>query len=1126
MASSSSSSSESNSQYSCPQRKYRYDVFLSFRGKDTRRNFTSHLYERLDNRGIFAFLDDKRLENGDSLSKELVKAIKESQVVVIIFSKNYATSRWCLNEVVKIMECKEENGQLVIPVFYDVDPSDVRKQTKSFAEAFAKHELRYKDDVEGMQKVQRWRTALSEAADLKGYDIRERIESECIGELVNEISPKLCETSLSYLTDVVGIDAHLKKVNSLLEMKIDDVRIVWIWGMGGVGKTTIARAIFDILSSKFDGACFLPDNKENKYEIHSLQSILLSKLVGEKENCVHDKEDGRHLMARRLRLKKVLVVLDNIDHEDQLDYLAGDLGWFGNGSRIIATTRDKHFIRKNDAVYPVTTLLEHDAVQLFNQYAFKNEVPDKCFEEITLEVVSHAEGLPLALKVWGSSLHKKDIHVWRSAVDRIKRNSSSKVVENLKVSYDGLEREDQEIFLDIACFLRGRKQTEIKQILESCDFGADDGLRVLIDKSLVFISEDDMIQMHDLIQEMGKYIVTMQKERGELSRLWLTQDFENSQIFYQGTKAIEAIWIPEIQDLSFRKKAMKDVEKLRILYIKGFHTHDGPNDQYLPSNLRWFDCCKYPWDSLPAKFDPDMLVHLDLQQSSLFHLWTGTKKFPFLQRLDLSRCANLMQTPDFTDMPNLEYLSLEECSKLREVHHSLRCSKKLFKLNLRDCKSLESFRYVCWESLECLHLQGCSNLEKFPRIRGKLMPEIKIQVQRSGIRKLPSAIIQHQSSLTELDLSGMKNLATLSCSIGELKSLVMLKVSYCSKLKSLPEEIGDLENLEILKAGYTLISQPPSSIVRLNRLKFLTFAKQKSEVGLEDEVHFVFPPVNQGLCSLKTLNLSYCNLKDEGLPEDIGSLSSLEVLNLRGNNFEHLPQSIARLCALQSLDLLDCKKLTQLPEFPRQLDTIYADWSNDSICNSLFQNISSFQHDICASDSLSLRVFTNEWKNIPRWFHHKGKDKNVSVALPENWYACDNFLGFAVCYSGCLIDTTAQLLCDKRMPCITQYLALSNHSEGFPESAIHFFLVPLAGLWDISKANGKTPNDYRHIVLSFSEELKEFGLRLLYKDESKLKALFKMTENNDEPTEHCIVKRRGQYDEARCSSSKKQRSQL
>ncbi|KAL3355279.1 hypothetical protein AABB24_019373 [Solanum stoloniferum] len=1091
---SSSSSPESNSQYSCPQQKCKYDVFLSFRGLDTRKKFTSHLYKALTNRGILTFLDDESLESGDTLWIELEKAMEESEVAVIIFSKNYATSSWCLDELVKIMKCKKENGRLVIPIFYDVDPSHVRYQSESFAEAFAKHESRYTDE-----KVERWRTALTAAANIKGHNIRDRNEAHFIEDLVNEISPKLCTTSLSSLKDIVGIDAHLEKVNSLLEMTINDVRRVWIWGIGGVGKTTIARAIFDIHSSKFDGACFLPDSKENKYEICSLQSILLSKLVGGKENCVLDKEDGRHQMACKLRSKKVLVVLDNIDDEDQLKYLAGDLGCFGNGSRIIATTRDKHFIGENDAIYPVTTLLEHDAVKLFNQYAFKDKVPDTCFEEMTLEVVRQAQGLPLALKVWGSSLHKKDIHVWRSAVNGLKKNFNSKIVGILKVSYDGLQSKEQEIFLDIACFLRGRKQTEIKEILACCHVGADYGLSVLIDKSLVFISED-VIQMHDLIQEMGKYIVTKQKERGELSRLWVTEDFEEfSKAEIQGTKAIEAIWVQEIQELSFRKKPMKDVKNLRILYINGFDTHDGSNDQYLPSNLRWFNCCNYPWESLPANFDPTKLVHLDLQQSSLKSSWTAKKKFPFLRRLVLSGCENLRGTPDFTYMTNLEDLVLEECRNLKKVHHSLKESKKLKKLNLRECKSLERFECVSGESLEYLSMQGCSSLEKFPKI------------------------IQHQSSLTELDLSGMKNLTKLKSSIGKLKHLVMLKVSYCSKLKSLPEEIGDLENLEILEARYTLISKLPSSIVRLNRLKLLTFAKQKSEVGREDGVRFVFPRVNGGLRSLEDLDLSYCNLIDEELPEDIESLSSLKKLNLRGNNFERLPQSMAQLGSLQSLDLTDCKKLTQLPEFPRQLDTIYADWSNDSICKSLFQNISSFQPDICASGSLSLRVFTNEWKNIPRWFHHKGKDKSVSVALPENWYAYDNFLGFAVCYSGCLIDTTVQLLCDKRMPCITQYLALSNHSEEFPESAIHFFLVPSAGLLDTSKANGKTPNDYRHIMLSFSEELKEFGLRLLYKDESKLMALFQMRENNDEATEHCIVKRRG-YDEARCSSSKKQRS--
>ncbi|KAH0669901.1 hypothetical protein KY285_024044 [Solanum tuberosum] len=245
------------------------------------------------------------------------------------------------DELVKIMDCKTQYGQKVIPIFYDVDPSEVRNQKESFAEAFAKHESKYRDDVEGIHKVKRWRTALSAAADLKGYDIHQ--------------------------------------------------------GMGGVGKMTIVRAIFDMLSPQFDGACFLEDIKENK-EMHSLQNILLSELLRKKEEYVNNKEDGKHLMARRLRFK-VLVVLDDINHGDHLDNLARDLDWFGKGSRIIATTRDKHLIRKNDAVYEVTLLVYHQAIQLFNQHAFKKEVTDKSFEKLTLEVVGHANGLPLALKV-------------------------------------------------------------------------------------------------------------------------------------------------------------------------------------------------------------------------------------------------------------------------------------------------------------------------------------------------------------------------------------------------------------------------------------------------------------------------------------------------------------------------------------------------------------------------------------------------------------------------------------------------------------------------------------------------------------------------------------------------------
>ncbi|KAH0775538.1 hypothetical protein KY290_006949 [Solanum tuberosum] len=526
MASSSSFSSASNSQY-CP--RWKYNVFLSFRGEDTRKTFTSHLYEGLKNRGIFTFQDDKRLDQGDSIPEELLKAIEESKVALIVFSKNYATSRWCLNELVKITEFKEEeNGQTVIPIFYDVDPSHVRYQSESFVEAFAKHKSRYKDDVEGMKKVQGWRTALTAAANLKGYDIRDGIESEKIQQIVNHISSKICKSthSLSSLQDVVGINDHLEELKSQLQIETNDVRIIGIWGIGGVGKTTIAKAIFDTLSYQFKVACFLADIKENarKNQLHSLQNILLSELLREKNNYVNNKYDGKCMIPSRLCSMKVLIVLDDIDHGDHLEYLAGDVGWFGNGSRVIVTTRNRHLIEKGNARYAVPTLPDHEAMQLFNMHAFKKEAPDECFKKFSLEVLNHAKGLPLALKVWGSLLHNRGIDEWKRIVDKIKKNSSLEIVEKLKISYDGLEPEEQTIFLDIACFFRGFKKEEVMQILESCDFKAEYGLDVLMDKSLVFIVVGNRIEMHDLIQDMGKYIVKIQKYSGERSRLWNDED--------------------------------------------------------------------------------------------------------------------------------------------------------------------------------------------------------------------------------------------------------------------------------------------------------------------------------------------------------------------------------------------------------------------------------------------------------------------------------------------------------------------------------------------------------------------------------------------------------------------------
>ena len=155
---------------SSSSRQPKYDVFLSFRGEDTRTNFTDHLYVALKQKGIITFRDEEELKKGECIS-ELFKAIEESRFAIIIFSTNYASSTWCLNELVKINKCKDEIGLEILPIFYNVSPSIVRKQTETFEQAFIDYQKRFEDNIE---KVETWRDTLKKVADMKGWDLHLR----------------------------------------------------------------------------------------------------------------------------------------------------------------------------------------------------------------------------------------------------------------------------------------------------------------------------------------------------------------------------------------------------------------------------------------------------------------------------------------------------------------------------------------------------------------------------------------------------------------------------------------------------------------------------------------------------------------------------------------------------------------------------------------------------------------------------------------------------------------------------------------------------------------------------------------------------------------------------------------
>jgi len=148
-----------------------YDVFVTFRGEDTRNNFTNFLFDALETKGIFVFRDDTNLQKGEFIGPELLRAIEGSQVFVAIFSRNYASSTWCLQELEKICKCIEGSKKHVLPIFYDVDPSEVRKQSGNYCEAFVKHAQRFQ---QVSQMVSRWREALKRVGSISGWDLRDK----------------------------------------------------------------------------------------------------------------------------------------------------------------------------------------------------------------------------------------------------------------------------------------------------------------------------------------------------------------------------------------------------------------------------------------------------------------------------------------------------------------------------------------------------------------------------------------------------------------------------------------------------------------------------------------------------------------------------------------------------------------------------------------------------------------------------------------------------------------------------------------------------------------------------------------------------------------------------------------
>ena len=353
-----------------------------------------------------------------------------------------------------------------------------------------------------------------------------RSDAKLVEAIVKDVMGKLnCLSPSNNLKekDLVGMDKRIEQLESLLNNGSQEVRIVGIWGIGGIGKTTLADAFFRRFASQFEGSFFLENVKEKSKSkgLNNLQKQLFSKLLGEESSI-----EVNEIAKDRLQRTKALVVLDDVDSARQLESLVEQVS-FGPGSKIIITTRDSQLL-KNIApheIYLVEELNFEEALQLFCSKAFRRNSPPEDYESLSRRVVEYTRGLPLALKVLGSHLHSKGRESWESALNKLKKCPNKEIHEVLRISYDGLDRNEKEMFLDIACFFNGKDKELVESILHALDRDVEIGIDILIAKSLITL-EKNRLRTHDLLREMGWEIVREEYYDGPRKRsmLWLAKD--------------------------------------------------------------------------------------------------------------------------------------------------------------------------------------------------------------------------------------------------------------------------------------------------------------------------------------------------------------------------------------------------------------------------------------------------------------------------------------------------------------------------------------------------------------------------------------------------------------------------
>ncbi|MCH87669.1 TIR-NBS-LRR type disease resistance protein, partial [Trifolium medium] len=314
----------------------------------------------------------------------------------------------------------------------------------------------FKDDL---HKVDGWKRAMTCFAGLAGCDVRDKLEVGVIETIVQDVIKKLDHKFPGLSNDLIGLQPRVEALERLLNPKSEDdaYRVLGIWGMDGIGKTTLANVLYDKLSYQFDAGCFI-ENVSTIYRDGGAIAV--------KKQILHQtlkEKDLETYSTYRLNNIKFLIVLDDIDQFELLEKLDINPKLLHPGSRIIITTRDRHILELYGVIqiHEVELMNGNDSWELLCRKAFKND-NSSGHAELIPKVLEYTQGLPLAIRVMGSFLYQRPTTQWRATLERLKNNPNSGIMKVLQSSFEGLDDIEKEIFLHVACFFQGEREDYVR----------------------------------------------------------------------------------------------------------------------------------------------------------------------------------------------------------------------------------------------------------------------------------------------------------------------------------------------------------------------------------------------------------------------------------------------------------------------------------------------------------------------------------------------------------------------------------------------------------------------------------------------------------------------------------------